>query len=103
MAPAASSPARGRPSSWRRAAVGLVALAAAVGVTLSPCGDEQAAVEEDVHEGYQLVFADDFDGPTLDTGVWATAPFGGSMPATVADGVLRVKATAANDHHWGYV
>lgn len=52
--------------------------------------------------GYELVWREEFDGDTL-SGIWATAPFGGSLPPTVSDGVLQIRSTAANDYQWGYV
>jgi hypothetical protein len=52
--------------------------------------------------GYELVYHDEFDGDTL-SGIWATAPFGGSLPPTVGDGVMTIRATAANDYQWAYV
>lgn len=51
--------------------------------------------------GHQLVFLDTFE--TLDTTVWATAPYGGSLPATVSDGLLTLQSTAANNYHWGFL
>ncbi len=48
------------------------------------------------------MFEDDFVEDALG-GVWATAPFGGSLPATVNGGVLTISATAANDYRWGYI
>lgn len=51
---------------------------------------------------HQLVFADDFDAAASGS-IWVTAPFGNSLPATVTDGVLSLKTTAANSHHWGYI
>lgn len=53
--------------------------------------------------GYSLVYHDDFDGTTVDSTVWATAPYGGSLPATLADGVLTIRATEANGYRWGYL
>jgi hypothetical protein len=54
-------------------------------------------------QAYEIVFTDGFDGEAPDPAVWATAPYGGSLPATVADGVLTIEATAANDYRWGYL
>jgi hypothetical protein len=51
--------------------------------------------------GYRLDFGDEFDGDTLDTSVWATAPFGSSLPATVDGGVMTLKTTEANQYFWG--
>jgi hypothetical protein len=51
--------------------------------------------------GYQAVYGDEFTG--LDTSVWQTAPFGGSLPPVVADGTMTLRATADNGHSWGYV
>jgi Glycosyl hydrolases family 16 len=53
--------------------------------------------------GYTLDYADDFGGGAPDPDVWANAPFGNSLPATVRDGHMTIRATEANDHHWGYV
>jgi hypothetical protein len=53
-------------------------------------------------DGYAVVYQDHFDGTTVHP-IWDTGPFGGSLPATVANGVLTVRTTAANDHHWGYL
>ncbi len=52
--------------------------------------------------GYELVYQEGFDGDAL-SGFWVTAPFGGSLPATVGDGTLTLTATAANDHRWAYI
>ena len=52
--------------------------------------------------GYELVFDEGFDGDALRPH-WATAPFGGSLPATVEEGILTVRSTAANAHQWGYI
>jgi hypothetical protein len=73
-----------------RLAAGLAAL------LLTACAPP--AVKE---QGYRLVFLDNFDGAALDPSVWITAPFGGSLPATVADGVMTLKATADNSYYWG--
>jgi len=51
---------------------------------------------------YELVFVEQFDGDAIRPH-WATAPFGGSLPATVQDGILTLRSTAANHHRWGYV
>jgi hypothetical protein len=53
-------------------------------------------------QGYRLVFQDHFEGTAVKS-TWATAPFGSSLPATVADGVLTIETTAANDYQWGYL
>lgn len=53
-------------------------------------------------DGYELVFRDEFNGNTL-SGVWVTAPFGGSLPPTVAHGMMTIRATAANGYRWAYV
>ena len=52
--------------------------------------------------GYELVFEDSFDG-TAAGPIWANAPFGDGLPATVSDGALTLTSTAANDHRWAYV
>lgn len=52
-------------------------------------------------QGYEIVFEDQFD--TLDTTVWATAPYGGSLPASVTDGVMTLRTTAANGYRWGQI
>jgi beta-glucanase (GH16 family) len=52
-------------------------------------------------DGYEVVWEDEFD--MLDTSVWNTTPYGGSLPATVTDGVMTVRATTANSSHWGHV
>jgi beta-glucanase (GH16 family) len=54
-------------------------------------------------EGFELVFVDDFDGTQPTPDVWGDAPFGGSLPATVADGVLTIQSTQANGYQWGYL
>jgi hypothetical protein len=54
-------------------------------------------------QGYEIVFQDEFNGTALDTSVWATAPFGGSLPGTVADGALTLRTTAANNYNWGHL
>jgi beta-glucanase (GH16 family) len=53
-------------------------------------------------QGYELVFQDEFNATAVDP-LWATAPFGGSLPATVANGVLKITTTAANGYQWGYL
>ena len=53
-------------------------------------------------DGYELVFHDDFDGDAL-SGIWITAPFGGSLPPSVGNGVMTLRATAANAYQWAYV
>jgi hypothetical protein len=50
--------------------------------------------------GYRLVFHDDFDGAAVG-GIWATAPFGGSLPATLRNGALTL--TTTNDYYWAYM
>jgi hypothetical protein len=52
--------------------------------------------------GYQLVFHDDFDGAAVG-GIWATAPFGGSLPPTLRNGALTLTTNAANDYRWAYL
>jgi hypothetical protein len=79
----------------------LVRHAACVAASLAALGACAPAPISD--DGYRLVFDDHFDGTAPDPAVWATAPFGGSLPATVADGALTLRATAANDHQWGYL
>jgi hypothetical protein len=54
-------------------------------------------------QGYELVFADTFDGTALDTSVWVTAPFGSSLPPTVGYGVMTLSSTAAHDYYWGNI
>jgi hypothetical protein len=51
---------------------------------------------------YRLDFADDFDGTTVGS-TWVTAPFGGSLPVTVGDGLMTLTANAANDYRWAYI
>jgi hypothetical protein len=55
-----------------------------------------------VDDGYELVFHDEFDGDTL-SGIWVTAPFGGSLPPTVGNGMMTIQATAANGYQWAHV
>jgi beta-glucanase (GH16 family) len=52
--------------------------------------------------GWALVFGDGFEGTELKP-IWAGAPFVDSLPATVADGILTLRSTAANGHQWGYL
>jgi beta-glucanase (GH16 family) len=52
---------------------------------------------------YHLVFSDGFDGSAPNPDIWATAPYGSSLPPTVTNGVLTLKATAANDYMWGHI
>jgi len=77
-----------------RRALGLLALLA---VFVAGC--VPPAIEE---QGYGIVFQDRFDGPTVNR-VWSTAPFGDSLAPTIANGVLTVRATAANGYQWGYL
>ncbi|HLM62735.1 MAG TPA: hypothetical protein VK306_00425 [Acidimicrobiales bacterium] len=83
-----------------RALVALGALTLALPLMLSPCTRTR---DDRLPSGYRLVFEDDFDGTGLDAAVWQTAPFGGSLPAVVADGVLTLRTTAANGRRWGHV
>jgi hypothetical protein len=62
------------------------------------CGSPPAITDR----GYELVFDEQFDGDEVRPH-WATAPFGGSLPGTVQDGLLTLRSTAANDYHWGYL
>jgi beta-glucanase (GH16 family) len=94
------SPSRARaPRRWlatlRRAGT-RIGLAATL-LTLVACAPAPVA-----GGGYRLVFHDDFDGDAVG-GIWATAPFGGSLPATVRNGALTLTTTAANDYYWAYV
>ena len=86
--------ARGRRESSRLAAAGVAALWVATAVACAP-----PPIADD---GYELVFRDEFDGDSL-SGIWATAPFGGSLPPTVGNGVMTIWAAASNDYQWGYV
>jgi hypothetical protein len=52
---------------------------------------------------YRLDFADDFGGTTASSQVWATAPFGNSLPVTVGDGAMTLTANAANEYRWAYI
>ena len=81
----------------RRSVLGSGALALVATLLLAP-GCEPAPIRD---QGYEIVFEDQFD--TLDTSVWATAPYGGSLPATVADGVMTLRTTAANGYQWGQI
>jgi hypothetical protein len=78
----------------RSRAVAVVALV--VGSLVTGCAAAPAP-------GYVIVFADEFDGTEADPAVWATAPFGGSLAPTVADGALTLRSTAANSYRWGYL
>lgn len=49
-------------------------------------------------QGYQIVFEDQFDGPTLDP-IWQNAPFGGGAPATVSSGAMVLTSTPTA---WAY-
>ena len=69
-------------------------LALAVTTTCTP--------EPIADQGYELVFFEPFDGDEVRPH-WATAPFGGSLPATIKDGVLTLRTTAANDYQWAYL
>ena len=94
------SPSRARaPHRWlatlRRAGARIGCVAALL--TLVACAPAPVA-----GGGYRLVFHDDFDGAAVG-GIWAPAPFGGSLPATVRNGALTLTTTAANDYYWGYV
>jgi len=81
-----------RQSLLRSAATGIVALWA---TTLTGCTPPPIS-----GGGYELVFNDEFDDLS---GLWQTAPFGGSLPATAANGMMTVRTTAANAYRWGYV
>ena len=52
--------------------------------------------------GYELVFHEPFDGDAVRPH-WATAPFGGSLPGTVEEGLLTLRSTADNEHRWAYI
>lgn len=53
-------------------------------------------------DGYELKFVDDFSGDSLSP-LWTNPPYGGGLPATVGNGVMRLTATAQNDYRWAYV
>ncbi|HLM63099.1 MAG TPA: hypothetical protein VK306_02280 [Acidimicrobiales bacterium] len=53
--------------------------------------------------GYRPVFADSFDGGAPDGSVWAIAPFGNPLPATVSDGHLTIRARTDNGASWGHI
>jgi hypothetical protein len=76
--------------------LGLVATGVALALTTT-CGAPPPIADS----GYELVFDETFDGDAVPPH-WATAPFGGSLPATVDGGLLTLRSTAANDHQWAY-
>jgi beta-glucanase (GH16 family) len=78
----------------RRCALGLLGL---LGLVLAGCAPPPVD-----SGGYRIVFQDHFNGTALNP-IWATAPFGNSLPATVDDGLLTITSTAANGHRWGYL
>ena len=49
-------------------------------------------------QGYQVVFEDQFDGPTLDP-IWQNAPFGGGQAPTVSSGSMILTSTPTA---WAY-
>jgi beta-glucanase (GH16 family) len=53
--------------------------------------------------GYRLVFSDDFSGSAPDPGVWATAPFGDSLPATAGGGLMTLQTTASHSYYWAHI
>jgi beta-glucanase (GH16 family) len=77
-----------------RARAGVLALAVAFAANCTP-----APITD---RGYQIVFTDQFDGDAVDD-VWATAPFGDSLPPTVDRGVLTLTSTAENGYRWGHI
>lgn len=77
-------------------------LAYALAVLLSMPAATSCAPAPISDRSYELVFRDNFDGNTL-SGIWVTAPFGGSLPPTVGNGVMTLRATAANGYQWAYV
>jgi hypothetical protein len=83
-------------ASRRRRPVTFLAFALALTIGLA-CAPPPIA-----DDGYDLVFDEQFDGDEL-SGIWATAPFGGSLPPGVADGKLTLWTSAANSYNWGYV
>jgi hypothetical protein len=99
------------------AGAGVVLVVAALAVAVVRSGSDMRP-EEDFHRaappgpdgepapiagaGYERAFADEFDGMALDP-LWASAPFGGSLPGEVGDGRLTLRATAANDYVWGHL
>ncbi|HET6953449.1 MAG TPA: hypothetical protein VFI47_23935 [Acidimicrobiales bacterium] len=52
--------------------------------------------------GYELVFADNFDGTSVGP-VWSGVPYVRSLPPTVAGGLLTLRTSAANGYEWGYL
>jgi hypothetical protein len=52
--------------------------------------------------GYTLVYQENFNGNAVPP-QWQTVAYGGSLQPTVADGLMTLKTTAANNRHWGYV
>lgn len=88
------SPACARLSRARalRLCMGGIALTVTTTCTPAPITDR----------GYEEVFYDNFDGDEVGPH-WATAPFGGSLPATIEDGFLTLRTTMANDFRWAYI
>lgn len=62
------------------------------------CAPPQAITDR----GYALVYHETFDGPAAPP-IWEPASYGGSLDPTVADGMMTLRTTAANNRYWGYV
>jgi hypothetical protein len=92
---ASARPGHGEPTrGWFRTMLSAAVVMASVGIGCAPAPITGG--------GYELVYHDEFDDGVL-SGLWQTAPFGGSLPASEADGMMTIAATAANDYHWGYI
>jgi hypothetical protein len=72
----------------------VVALAALIGPACAP-----APIAD---KGYELVFADEFDGDQLHP-LWQTDLHGTPIEPTVADGILTLRSRTANGNKWGIV
>lgn len=77
-------------------------LFAMVGTFLSMSTIASCAPPPVAGTGYELVFQDEFDDGSVGA-IWATAPFGGSLPPVEGNGVMTVWSAAANSSYWGYV